>query len=1048
MLQHRPTDDPQGPPAARPARPPRFALVAVVLALAVAPAPEAGVAPLLEHTAAVVTLTQEAASRQLPVRIEGTVVYTDAEWGLLFVADGTGTAFVDPLGLPETPALGARVEVLGVSEWLRGGAAVAATALRPARAVTRELPAPGPAGSLRWTTIEGVVRSAASEPGRGELRVEHSGARLHVHVPAASPPGLADLVDARVRLRGVLEERPQAGLEPRLWVPAWSELTTLAPATALPAVPLLTLAELRQRARLAARPANRVRLSVRVAGRSSERRFVVEDATGSIEAELVQPELVQQDSRIDLWGFLAVRGDGVVLEDTYWQQFVNAATATRPPEPGLRSLRDVAGVRGLSRAEAARGYPVDLTAVVTYVDATTNHLFLQDGAAAIYVHTNYREQGVEPGMLVRLLGRSAPGNLAPIVVEPRIEFIGRAPLPPAVRVGGSRFLTGQDDCRRVQVTGIVRGAAIQAGRLDLVLEVEGRRVEGRLPRPPLDLDPRALVDRAVRVSGVAGSFLNWRGQLQRVLLMVARGQDVELESPGEGPGASGLPVTPVADVLRAGGERLWGHRVRVSGVVLHQDLARRVFLRDRTGTVSVQLLRSLPTSPGDQLDVLGFPAPARHAPVLEDAEAHILARRPPPAALPVAAGELLGGGHDGDLVSVRGRLQDVVPSDLGAVLFAESDGTLFEAALEAETSGVVRLEPGSVLEISGIATVREALGEGSRARLLVRSSSDIRLLERPAWWTPRRVKWLVSTLVLVLAGAFAWAVTLRAQVRERTRELRERMEHEAQGERQLRARAEEMVAERSGQLAEAQEKLLREQRMAALGKITTTVSHELRNPLATISGSLFLIGEALPDAPASLQRALARAERGVRRSNDIIEDLLDYARTRPLERTRFELDPWLRQGLADITLPAGIELVRDMASCATVDADGARLLRCIINLVMNAAEAIGGAASSASAGPSRIEVSTREAPGRTEIRVKDDGPGVPVEIQEQIFEPFFSTKSFGVGLGLSLVRQIMGQHDGGVELTSRPGETVFTLWLPVSGNPPAARLASREGGEA
>ena len=69
---------------------------------------------------------------------------------------------------------------------------------------------------------------------------------------------------------------------------------------------------------------------------------------------------------------------------------------------------------------------------------------------------------------------------------------------------------------------------------------------------------------------------------------------------------------------------------------------------------------------------------------------------------------------------------------------------------------------------------------------------------------------------------------------------------------------------------------------------------------------------------------------------------------------------------------------------------------------------------------------------RVEIRVTNDGPGIPDDVQKKLFEPFFSTKSAGVGLGLPIVQQIMEQHEGGVTLTSGPSETTFTLWLPAS----------------
>jgi signal transduction histidine kinase len=257
------------------------------------------------------------------------------------------------------------------------------------------------------------------------------------------------------------------------------------------------------------------------------------------------------------------------------------------------------------------------------------------------------------------------------------------------------------------------------------------------------------------------------------------------------------------------------------------------------------------------------------------------------------------------------------------------------------------------------------------------------------------------------------------------------MEHESQVERQVRAQLEELVQVRSLQVDELRKRLVREERMAALGKITATVSHELRNPLATIRGSLFLIGEALHDAPPRARKALARAERNLERTNGIIDELLDYARVRPLQRERTDVDGWLRQALVDLSVPSGVELHLALGSGAIAELDRPRLFRCIINLVTNSADSILGGSPPVTQTGSRVELATRLRAGRLEIEVSDDGPGVPPELQEQVFEPFFSTKAKGVGLGLPLVRQIAQQHGGGVTLASRPGATTFKLWLPA-----------------
>ncbi len=1016
----------------------RWACSVVVVALLGQPLARAAPAPPDITSASLVNrLSEQEAARRPPLRIEGTVVYSDGAWGLLFVTGDSGTVFLDPLALPATPALGTRLEVEGVASWLRGAAGVSP---RSARARGQApLPAAKPLTAVNdsvvspaWVSLEGVVHAVSAEPGRGRLRLDVSGVAVRVRVPEPAAPTQPDLVDARVRLQGVFESRPGTNREPRLWMPGWSALTVLEPAPATSALPIRTVAEVRGLAGSPAAAAHRVRVAVRVAGRRSMTRFLVEDDSGQMEAELKQPDIVQQGGRIDLAGFVSATGDRLALVDTLSLAITNAGTAPSARDPGLRTLRTAAEIRALSRGEAARGHPVLIEGVVSYSDPGQNHLFVQDGSAGVYVHTGFHDLGVVAGSRVRLRGFTGPGDLAPIVVDPVVQITGWGPLPPATPVGAARLLSGQDDCRRVQVTAIVHSVQRVEGRIVYALDAEGQRIRAYLPRPAADLDPDALVDAKVRVSAVCGTYANWRRQLDSVVLFVSSPGEVEvLERPVVQ--AFSLPRTLVAEMLRVGGEQRFGRRLRASGVVLHQTPDRRLFLRDGTGTLCVTLLRSLPTFPGEEVDVVGFPSPGRFSPALEDAVGKIVARGPVPRPVAVTAGQLLGGAHDGDLVSLQAVLHDVVPTDTGLHLAARSGETLFEAVLETEQPAAATYERGSRVELQGIADLREeAGGEGSRVRVLLRTPLDVRVLERPSWWTPQRVRWVFLGLAGVLVASLAWVLTLRREVRARTRELRSRMDREAEIERHLRAELERRVEERTRELSELQKRLIREERLAALGKITTTVSHELRNPLATIGGSLFLIGEALGAGPSRPRRALERAERNVRRANEIIEELLDYARTRPLHRARTDVDTWLRQGRADLAVPGGVELRLDLESGAVAELDGPRLLRCVINLVANAAEAILGTSPPATQKGTTIELGTRLADGRVEIRVQDDGPGIPSELLDQVFEPFFSTKDKGVGLGLSLVRQIAQQHGGGVTLTSRPGDTTFTLWLPVA----------------
>jgi signal transduction histidine kinase len=993
---------------------------------------EAAPAPLT-RIASVRGLPPEEAAAGRAVALEGTLVYADTEWGVAFLADEEGAVFLDPLGLPALPAVGTRLGVNGRTELAFGVVAVAASQVRPGPITG--LPAGSPATSVpeqgepAWVSLEGVIRRFSTEPGHSTLKLATRFGPVVAQIPDSNRSPLQDSVDAAVRVRGVLDSPAGGGRAPRLWVPSWHELEIVSPAPELDSVPSYPVAAL-DRLWDTTPPPHRVRLDIVAVRRESVRTFVVEDATGHMEAEIDQPELVQQGSRIRLWGFLEPGGDRPYLADT--RSHLLEGTAITPParEPGLRTLRKAADVRALSRREAERGYPVSLDAIVTYVDPRYNHLFVQDDSAGLFVHTAFTDLGLRAGDRVRLDGFTGPGDLAPIVLEPRVRRLGQGRLPPPRPIGAARFVSGEDDCQRVQLEGTVRTEATEGGRLALLLVSEGHRLTARMPLLPGSPLPSALVGATVRVRAVAGTQSNWLRQLSGAILFIARPEDLEVLQPG-GPESSDLPVTPVTDVFRAAAEDRFGHRVRVSGVVLHQGPDGFLVLRDQTGALAVGLSSYRPTWPGERVEVVGFPAPRPHGPFLEDAVLRVVGRGAPPAAIATEAAQLLGGGHEGDLVAVRARLLDALPSRTGLLLILQAGQLVFDAALETEVPVAAPWEPGSRLDLSGVCRLNEAPGRGTTLQLLLRRPGDVRLVSPPPWWTPGRARWVLGGLLAVLAAAFAWGVTLNLQVRKRTGELREHLAREAELERDYREQLEYMVAERTHQLEMAQRKMLQEERLAALGKLTATVSHELRNPLATIRGSLFLLSESVAGATPLARRALDRAERNVLRCDGIIEELLEYARVRPLARRPTEIDPWLEEAMSEMNLPSGVALSCEPASEAHLEIDPPRLLRCVVNLVTNAAEAIAGKAGPDTEARGRVVVSSRSANGRVEIGVRDDGPGIPADVLDRALEPFFSTKSFGIGLGLAIVKQIMELHGGGVELASRPGETTVTLWLPL-----------------
>ena len=242
------------------------------------------------------------------------------------------------------------------------------------------------------------------------------------------------------------------------------------------------------------------------------------------------------------------------------------------------------------------------------------------------------------------------------------------------------------------------------------------------------------------------------------------------------------------------------------------------------------------------------------------------------------------------------------------------------------------------------------------------------------------------------------------------------------------------VEERTAELRAAQADLLRQERMATLGQLTATVSHELRNPLSVIRTSNFIVRDGLNGEIPRVKRALERIDRSVIRCDRIIDELLDFTRIRDLEPEATAINVWLGDLLDEQPLPEGVKLCREFgAPEASVSFDHDRFRRAVINVFENACQAITGKGDErAGLGKGALTIKTRQSHGCAEVIFEDNGPGITPDVLPRIFEPLFSTKGFGAGLGLPVVKQIMEQHGGGIEVETEEGRgTRFVLRLPT-----------------
>lgn len=227
-----------------------------------------------------------------------------------------------------------------------------------------------------------------------------------------------------------------------------------------------------------------------------------------------------------------------------------------------------------------------------------------------------------------------------------------------------------------------------------------------------------------------------------------------------------------------------------------------------------------------------------------------------------------------------------------------------------------------------------------------------------------------------------------------------------------------------------EERMRRSERLAELGRVTAGLAHELRNPLASMSGSVELLkaGAGLGDEERRLMEIVLR-EAG--RLNQLVTRLLEWSRPAPLRREVTDLGRLLDETLAVFQNDRGagrVRLEKDLRP-AVAACDPDQIRQVFWNLLANAAQAMNGTGG-------RIRVSCAGDGDGAWVAVADDGPGIQPGDLPRVFEPFFTTKREGTGLGLATVQRIVDAHGGTIEVESAPGRgAAFTVRLPAT--PPA-----------
>ncbi len=243
---------------------------------------------------------------------------------------------------------------------------------------------------------------------------------------------------------------------------------------------------------------------------------------------------------------------------------------------------------------------------------------------------------------------------------------------------------------------------------------------------------------------------------------------------------------------------------------------------------------------------------------------------------------------------------------------------------------------------------------------------------------------------------------------------------------QHRQQLEVLVEERTQELQVAQESLVRQERLAMLGELAGSVSHELRNPLGVISNAAYYLQTVLADLDENVKEYLEIISTETRGASKIISDLLGFSRSQIADRKEVTPTELVAATLLKHPAPAGIEVTSEIATdLPTVYVDPSQIGQVLSNLVANAYQAM----------PEGGDLTLRAQVEREtlSLTIADTGVGISEENMSKLFEPLFTTKARGIGLGLAISKKLVEANEGSIEVESEVGVgTTFTLLLPIA----------------
>jgi hypothetical protein len=369
--------------------------------------------------------------------------------------------------------------------------------------------------------------------------------------------------------------------------------------------------------------------------------------------------------------------------------------------------------------------------------------FIQDDTAGIYLfpYSATNEPVLAAGELVELEGTTDPGEFAPVVHPTRITVLGKGTFPPAKPVSYEQLASGEQDSQFVETHGVVRAVNFDPQTKYYAVEIETScgRVTALVPQLPIK-DPARLVDSTVDAHGVCATRFTTRRQLFDVRLLLPRPTDLVVQTAAPENPFDNTTLRPMSQLLQFSPHSPLGHRVKVAGTVIcAQD--ETLYVQNEAEGLYVQTRNASSLLPGDQVEVLGFPARGEYSPMLKDAIFRKTGSGPIPVPQTITVAEALTGNYDSQLVRVKARILDRARLSPDEFLVLQADDFIFLAYRERKSQGVNfgYLQNGDEVAVTGVCRIEVGsqwrVGADWRAKsfnLLIRWPRDIEVLSKPS----------------------------------------------------------------------------------------------------------------------------------------------------------------------------------------------------------------------------------------------------------------------------------------------------------------------------